>query len=94
MFNWSHFFSGLFGLVVSLLNVYSIIILIRVIASWLGADPYNPIIQFLSRLTDPLFDAVRRRLPMALWNTGLDFSPLVAILMIQVVILVLESIRV
>ena len=93
MFNWGHFVNGVIGLVISLLNIYSIVILIRIIASWLGADPYNPIIQFLSRLTDPVFDVVRRRLPSALWRTGLDFSPLVAILFIQVVILLLESIR-
>jgi len=94
VFNWGHFLGGVIGLIVSLLNIYSIVILVRVVASWLGADPYNPIMQFLGRLTDPLFDAIRRRLPAALWNTGLDFSPLVAILLIQVVILLFESIRV
>lgn len=94
MFDWRHFLSGVIGLIVGLLNVYTIIILIRVVASWLGADPYNPIMQFLSRLTDPLFSAVRRRLPMLLWNTGLDFSPLIIILLIQVFILVLESIAI
>lgn len=85
--------NGVFGLIISLLNIYTIVILIRIIASWLGADPYNPIVQFLSRLTDPLFEVIRRRLPSALWSTGLDFSPLVAILVIQLVILLLESIR-
>jgi len=93
VFSWGHFLNGVFGLIISLLNIYTIVILIRIIASWLGADPYNPIVQFLSRLTDPLFEVIRRRLPSALWSTGLDFSPLVAILVIQLVILLLESIR-
>lgn len=93
MFDWGHFLNGVIGLIISLLNIYSIIILVRIIASWLGADPYNPIIQFLSRLTDPLFDVIRRRLPSALWRTGLDFSPLVTILLIQVVIHFLDSVH-
>ncbi len=79
------------SLVLSLLNIYTIIILIRIVASWLGADPYNPIMQILSRLTDPLFSAIRRRLPAAMWNSGLDFSPLIALLMIQIVSLLLGS---
>ena len=91
MFDWRHFFGGLFGLVDSLLIMYTIVILVRVVASWLGADPYNPIIQFLARLTDPFFAAIRRRLPAALWNTGLDFSPLVAILLLQIVSILLNS---
>ena len=91
MFNWRHFVGGLISLVLSLLNIYTIIILIRIVASWLGADPYNPIMQILSRLTDPLFSAIRRRLPAAMWNSGLDFSPLIALLMIQIVSLLLGS---
>ena len=91
MFNWRHFIGGLIGLALGLLNIYTIIILIRVVASWLGADPYNPIMQFLSRLTDPFFAAIRRRLPPVLWNTGLDFSPLIALLLVQIVSLLLKS---
>ena len=94
MFNWRHFFNGLIGLALGLLNIYTIIILVRVVAGWLGADPYNPIMQFLARLTDPLFEAIRKRLPSALWSTGLDFSPLVALLLIQIISLLLKSIQV
>ncbi len=93
MFQWQFFLNGVLRLLVSLLNIYSIIIIVRVVASWLGADPYNAIMSFLSRITDPFFDAIRRRLPSAMWNTGLDFSPLIAVLLIQVVTLLLESIR-
>jgi len=93
VFDFQQFFSGVRGLIVSLLNMYTIVLLVRVVASWVGADPYNPIIQFISRLTDPLFSAIRRRLPRMLWDTGLDFSPLIALLLIQIVIFALQSLR-
>lgn len=93
MFEWRFFLHGVITLAISLLNIYSIVILVRVVAGWLGADPYNAIMSFLSRMTDPFFDAIRRRLPSGMWNTGLDFSPLIGVLLIQVVILLLESIR-
>jgi YggT family protein len=94
MFEWQYFVAGVIRLIISLLNIYSIVTIVRVVAGWLGADPYNPIMGFLARMTDPLFDAIRRRLPTAMWNTGLDFSPLIAVLLIQVLTLLLESIRV
>ena len=93
MFQWQFFLNGVLRLLILLLKIYSIIIIVRVVASWLGADPYNAIMNFLSRITDPFFEAIRRRLPSAMWNTGLDFSPLIAVLLIQVVTLLLDSIR-
>ncbi len=94
MFDFSQFMNGLISLVNNLLTIYTIVILVRVIASWVGADPYNPIIQFLARLTEPFFSAIRRRLPRALWDTGMDFSPLIAILLVQMLSLLLNSIRI
>ena len=92
--DWTFFFTKLIGLILSILNIYTIIIVVRVVVSWVGMDPYNPFVQFLARLTDPLFAAIRRRLPAALWSSGLDFSPLVAVLVIQLVSLLLQSIRI
>ena len=87
------FYSNLIGLVNSLLWVYVIIIIVRVVAHWLGADPYNRIMQFLSRITDPLFDAIDRLLPASLNASGLRFSPLIAVLLLQVVSLFLDSVQ-
>jgi len=61
------------------LNLYMWIIIIRALLSWVNPDPYNPIVAFLHRITDPILSAVRRRLPQAMWNTGIDFSPLIVI---------------
>ena len=93
MFDYGGFGSGLIRILISLLNIYMWIVLVRVVITWFNLDPYNPIVQFLRSLTDPLLDAVRRVLPRFLWSTGLDFTPLVLILLIQVLVLVLENIR-
>jgi YggT family protein len=63
------------------LEVYFWIIIVRALLSWVNPDRYNPIVQFLYRVTEPVLRPIRRRLPM---ETGLDFSPLIVILAIKV----------
>ena len=63
-----------------ILNIYMWLIIVRAIASWFAMDPYNPIYQFLIRITEPVLGYIRRLLPM---RAGMvDLSPLVAILAI------------
>ncbi|MBF0184129.1 MAG: YggT family protein [Magnetococcales bacterium] len=72
---------GILGSVMLLLDfalgVYTWMILIRVLLSWVNPDPYNPIVQFLVRATDPVLEPLRRLLPAV---AGLDLSPIVALL--------------
>ncbi len=63
-----------------ILEVYMWIIIIRALISWVNPDPWNPIVQFLQRLTDPVLYQIRKRLGM--WEMGFDFSPIIAILLI------------
>ena len=62
------------------LTVYFFIILARAIVSWVSPDPYNPIVRFLYRSTEPVLRVVRRRLPVM--AMGLDLSPMVVVLAI------------
>ena len=62
----------------SVLSAYMWIIIIRALISWVNPDPGNPIVQFLIRVTEPVLRPIRRRLPTG--QTGIDFSPVVAIL--------------
>jgi len=65
-----------------LLTIYKYILLASVIISWVNADPYNPIVSFIQRVTDPVLNRIRRHMP----DTGmLDLSPLVAFALIYVV---------
>ena len=93
MFDHTSFLAGVIGLIDNLLTVYLIVILARVIVSWVNPDPYNRIVQILCSLTDPALNGLRRRLPGFLWSTGLDFTPLILILLIQVLQLFLRSLR-
>ncbi|MCZ6801146.1 MAG: YggT family protein [Nitrospirae bacterium] len=57
------------------------IIIIRVVISWVNPDPWNPIVQFLSRVTDPILITIRNRIGFASAG-GFDLSPIIAILII------------
>jgi len=52
------------------------LILIRALISWVNPDPFNPIVQFLYRTTEPILEPIRRLLPVA----TIDLSPLIAFL--------------
>jgi YggT family protein len=43
-------------------------------------DPYNPIVQFLVKMTEPVLKPLRKLVPT--WKLGIDLSPLLAILII------------
>lgn len=92
MFDTSSFAMGVKGIFRELLNVYMYVVIIRVVISWINPDPYNPIVQFLRSITDPALDGLRRFVPRFLWSTGLDFTPLLLIVLIQIVIRFLDSI--
>lgn len=64
----------------TLLTIYFWIIIARAVISWVNPDPYNPIVNFLYRATEPILHRVRSILPAM---GGLDLSPLIVILAIQ-----------
>lgn len=53
------------------------LILIRAIISWVNPDPYNPIVQFLYKTTEPILYPIRRILPLG-FRFGIDISPIIA----------------
>ena len=60
----------------------NIVIIARVILSWVKLSPTNPIAIIIYGVSEPMLKPVRRLLP----NTGgLDFSPIVVIILIMVV---------
>ena len=80
MFVVDHFFSALAYVVNIVLNTYMWIIIVRALLSWVNPDPYNPIVQFIYRITEPVLRPIRNVLPTQ--QIGLDLSPMVAILAI------------
>ena len=61
------------------IQLYILIIIIRAVISWVSPDPYNPIVRFLYRVTEPVLRPLRHRLPDL---GGLDISPMVVILVL------------
>jgi YggT family protein len=61
------------------LLLYIVLILARVVISFVGADSYHPIVPLVMQLTEPVLKPIRRVLPAV---SGIDFSPMVALLAI------------
>ncbi len=80
MFVVSDFLIALANVLNWVLWAYMWVIIIRALLSWVNPDPYNPIVQFFYRVTEPVLRPIRRRLP--LWQMGVDISPLIVILII------------
>ncbi len=77
--------SNLFVAAASLLNIILTIlywlILIRALISWVNPDPYNPVVQFLYKTTEPVLYPIRRILPLRT-GIGIDISPIIAFLIL------------
>lgn len=93
MFDGANFLNGILELIDGLLAFYLFLLMARIVISWLNPDPYNRIVQILFSLTDPALGAIRRRLPGFFWSSGIDFTPLVLIMLLQVGRLFLGSLH-
>jgi len=80
MFILGNFLSATAQILKIVLEIYMWIIIIRALLSWVNPDPYNPIVQFLNSITEPVLYRVRQLIPMS--GMGIDFSPIIVILAI------------
>jgi YggT family protein len=62
------------------LTIYMWVIIGRALISWVNPDPYNPIVTFLYRATEPVLAPIRRWIPLR--GMGIDISPIIVILII------------
>jgi YggT family protein len=62
------------------LTIYMWLIIGRALISWVNPDPYNPIVTFLYRATEPVLAPIRRWIPLR--GMGIDISPIIVILII------------
>ncbi len=76
--------SALYAVVDTVLSLYFWIVLAAVVLSWVNPDPYNPIVRGIRSLTDPVFYRIRKWMPFT-YLSGIDFSPIVIILVIKFV---------
>ncbi|MCK4951720.1 MAG: YggT family protein [Gammaproteobacteria bacterium] len=78
------------GLISLALYIYIIGIFVQVIFSWIQPGASNPIIILLYQLTEPVMRPVRRLLPPI---SGLDLSPLLAIIVLQLIVMAIPHLQ-
>ncbi len=81
MFVAGNLFTALASVLHTLLQADIWVVIIRALISCVNPDPWNPIVQMLNRLTDPLLEPIRRKMfrMMGYGGMGLDLSPLILI---------------
>lgn len=78
MFIAANFISAFATILDMVLQFYMWVIIARAILSWVSPDPYNPIVQFLYKITEPVLYPIRMRMG----GMGIDLSPMIVILLI------------
>ncbi|WP_309498379.1 YggT family protein [Sulfurovum sp.] len=68
----------------NVMNLYIWVVIIASLLSFVRPDPYNPIVQILNRLTEPVLNFIRNKMPFVVFS-GIDLSPLVIILGLQLI---------
>ncbi len=85
--------NSILGLITMILSLYSWIVIIAAIISFVNPDPNNPIVKLLRDLTEPVFNYIRRKLPFVVYN-GIDFSPLIVLLAISILTSILRGLMI
>ncbi len=77
MFVFGNLFISLGRLLQTVTDIYLVVVVVPV-------DPYNPFVRFLHRLTEPVFERLRRYLPRGVCDNALhvDFTPWVLLLLL------------
>ena len=77
---------GTMNLSILVLRIFFIGILANIILSWLSPNNFTPAARFIGQLVVPVLKPIQRRLP---YFSGLDFSPMIALVIIQSIIMII-----
>ena len=80
---------GIGGIFLTLVNIYIWVVIIAALISFVNPDPYNPIVQFLHRVTQPAYRLVRRYIPTVF--NGIDLAPLVIVIGLQIFMVIVAT---
>ena len=72
-----------------LLTILGFAIIIRALLSWISIDPYNPLVQILFQITEPILAPLRRIIPPI--GGMMDITPIVALIILQVLQAIIDS---
>ena len=68
-------------LLARLIDLYSLVVLVAVILSWVPLDRRNPLVTITHALTEPVLAPIRRVIPPM---AGLDLSAMVLLIALQI----------
>jgi YggT family protein len=74
--------SILIAVITVIFRAYELLILIRVLLSWVNVNPYHPLVQLLYRVTDPVLKPVQRLIPPI--GGAIDISPMVVLFLLDI----------
>jgi YggT family protein len=74
------FFSSLIELVIMLLGLYKWVVIFAALVTWVNPDPYNPVVRFLHKATEPVLYPIRKFIGSRLGP--IDISPIIVIFII------------
>lgn len=80
MFVLGNFINAIATIVDYALAIANWLIIIRALISWVSPDPFNPVVQFLYKTTEPMLAPFRRLVPSR--TIGMDISPILALIFI------------
>ncbi|MDD6056566.1 MAG: YggT family protein [Helicobacteraceae bacterium] len=83
------FLEPLIQIISLVINLYIWIVIIAALISWVRPDPYNPIVQVLYKLTEPLYNKIRNRIPTII--SGIDITPIIVLLALKFLDIFLEK---
>ncbi len=82
MFVLSNLLASLAQVLDVVLSIFYWLVLVRCLVSWVNPDPYNAVVQFLYKVTEPVLAPIRKIIPIG-WGIGLDLSPIIAFLLLM-----------
>ena len=80
---------GVGSIVIGVIDVYIWVVIISALLTFVNPDPYNPVVQFLYKITNPAYKLVRKFIKTNF--NGLDLAPLVIIIALQIIVVILSS---
>jgi YggT family protein len=82
--------NSIFALISQLLRLFMYAIFIRIILSWIAAGNYNPAIEIIGAITEPVMRPFRRIIPPM---GGFDISPIFAMLTLGVAMILIGGVQ-
>ena len=77
----STFVEALAQILSMVINIYIWVVIIAALITWVRPDPYNPIVQVLYKLTEPVYAKIRQVIPTSIG--GIDIAPIIVILALK-----------